>query len=158
MNGPAVYAIGTSGLLVAVKKASGELLWSHDLVGEFEANLPSYGYSSSPLVSGGRLVVEAGGKSGTFMAFDVKTGEVAWSSQSDTPAYSSPIAVSIDGVSQVVFWSAHGLHAVSPEQGRLLWKYSWENFCPVSGDPLNTGTPISCPPTASTSPADRERR
>jgi outer membrane protein assembly factor BamB len=45
-----------------------------------------------------------------------------------------------------VFWSAHGLHAVAPADGKLLWKHSWETFCPVSGDPLNTGTPIFVPP------------
>lgn len=146
VDGAAVYAIGTSGLLVAANKISGELLWNHNLVGEFKADLPSYGYSSSPLVVDGRLLVEAGGARAAFMAFDKKTGEVAWSSQSDTPAYSSPIAVAIDGVQQVVFWSAHGLHSVSPVDGRLLWRYSWETFCPVSGDPLNTGTPIFMAP------------
>jgi outer membrane protein assembly factor BamB len=141
-----VYAIGTEGRLVAADKETGELLWQHDLVKEFGSRLPSYGYSSSPLVVGDRLFVEAGGENATFMAFDKKTGKVAWSSQNDRPAYSSPIDVTIDGVRQVVFWSAHGLHSVSPDDGKLLWKYGWENFCPVSGDPLNTGTPIFVAP------------
>ncbi len=141
-----VFTVGTSGRLVALNQQTGELLWQHDLVKEFGTKLPSYGYSSSPLVVGDRLVVEAGGRNGTFMAFDKKTGEVAWSSQKDSPAYSSPIDVTIAGVRQVVFWSAHGLHSLSPDDGKLLWKYSWETFCPVSGDPLNTGTPIFVAP------------
>jgi len=146
VDGELVYAVGTDGLLVAVNKASGELVWRHDLPGEFGTKLPTYGFSSSPMVVGARLLIEAGGKGATFMAFDKKTGELAWSSQSDRPAYSSPIDVSIDGVRQVVFWSAHGLHAVAPDDGKLLWKHSWETFCPVTGDPLNTGTPIFVPP------------
>ena len=146
IDGEIVYAIGTDGLLVAANKASGEIVWQHDLPKEFGTKLPTYGFSSSPMVVGARLLIEAGGKGATFMAFDKKTGELAWSSQSDRPAYSSPIDVSIDGVHQVVFWSAHGLHAISPDDGKLLWKHSWETFCPVTGDPLNTGTPIFVPP------------
>jgi len=146
VDGTVVFAIGTSGRLAALSAGSGEPLWQHDLVKEFGTKLPSYGYSSSPLVVGDKLVVEAGGEDATFMAFDKKSGEVAWSSQNDRPAYSSPIEVTIDGVRQVVFWSAHGLHSVSPEDGKLLWTFSWETFCPVSGDPLNTGTPIFLPP------------
>jgi outer membrane protein assembly factor BamB len=141
-----VFTVGTDGRLVAVNGDTGELLWQHELESEFGTKLPSYGYSSSPLLVGNKLVIEAGGKNGTFMAFDKKTGEVVWSSQSDQPAYSSPIHVSIGGIGQVVFWSAHGLHAVSPDDGKLLWKYSWETFCPVTGSPLNTGTPIFVAP------------
>ena len=146
IDGRVVFTIGTQGRLVAVDKRNGELVWQRDLVKEYGTKLPSYGYSSSPLVVGDRLVVEAGGNNATFMAFDKKSGKIAWSSQDDRPAYSSPIDVSIDGVRQIVFWSAHGLHSVSPDDGKLLWEYSWETFCPVTGDPLNTGTPIFMAP------------
>jgi outer membrane protein assembly factor BamB len=146
IDGEIVYAVGTDGRLAAANKSSGEIVWQHDLVEEFATELPSYGFSSSPMIVGNKLLVEAGGKGATFMAFDKKTGEPAWSSQSDRPAYSSPIAVTIAGIEQVVFWSAHGLHSVSPDSGALLWKHSWETFCPVTGDPLNTGTPIFVPP------------
>jgi outer membrane protein assembly factor BamB len=146
IDGGVVFTIGTQGRLVAVDKRNGELVWQRDLVKEYGTKLPSYGYSSSPLIAGDRLVVEAGGDNATFMAFDKKSGKTAWSSQDDRPAYSSPIEVSIDGVRQIVFWSAHGLHSVSPDDGKLLWKHSWETFCPVTGDPLNTGTPIFMAP------------
>jgi outer membrane protein assembly factor BamB len=146
VGGGTVFAIGTEGRLVAADKDTGKLLWQHDLVEEFGTGLPSYGYSSSPLIVDDRLVVEAGGKNAAFMGFDRGTGDPVWSSQKDRPAYSSPIDVSIHGVRQVVFWSAHGLHSVSPDDGTLLWKYPWETFCPVTGDPLNTGTPIFVAP------------
>jgi outer membrane protein assembly factor BamB len=141
-----VFAIGTTGRLLAANQKTGEPLWQHDLVMDYAADLPSYGYSSSPLVAGGRLIVEAGGKEAAFMAFDQQTGEVAWAAGNDRPAYSSPINVSIAGVDQIVFWSAHGLHTVATDSGDPLWDYSWETFCPVSGDPLNTGTPLFLAP------------
>jgi outer membrane protein assembly factor BamB len=146
IDGKTVFAVGTGGRLVAANKDTGELLWKHDLATEFEAALPSYGYSSSPMVSGDKLVIEAGGKQAAFMAFDKKTGKPVWSSENDQPAYSSPIEISVGGVRQIVFWSAHGLHSVSAKDGKVLWRFAWETFCPVSGDPLNTGTPIFVAP------------
>jgi len=141
-----VYAIGTSGLVLAASKGTGETVWQRDLVKDFGADLPSYGYASSPLVVDDKLVVEAGGKEAAYVALDKKTGEIKWTSASDQPAYSSPIEIEVQGVSQVVFWSAHGLHSVASGDGTVLWNYSWETFCPVTGDPLNTGTPIFIPP------------
>ncbi|MCP3980681.1 MAG: PQQ-binding-like beta-propeller repeat protein [bacterium] len=146
VDGDVVFAIGTQGLLLAANRHTGARLWQHDMVQDYAADLPSYGYSSSPLVAGDKLVVEVGGKDAAFMAFDKKTGETVWAVANDRPAYSSPIDVTIAGVDQVVFWSAHGLHSVSSDGGSVLWTYSWETFCPVSGDPLNTGTPLFLPP------------
>lgn len=141
-----VYAIGTNGLLLAANQETGETVWQRDLVEDLNADLPSYGYSSSPLVVGDRVVVEAGGRKAAYAAFDKKSGEIAWVSGLDRPAYSSPIEISVDGVRQVVFWSAHGLHAIAADRGTMLWRYDWETFCPVSGDPLNTGTPLFIAP------------
>ena len=141
-----VYAIGTYGLLVAAEGKTGVPQWQHDLVKEYAAALPAYGYSSSPLAVDGKVVVEAGGKGTAFIAFHKKTGKLAWATADDQPAYSSPIAIAIDGVAQVVFWSANGLHAVAADRGNVLWSYPWETLCPVSGDPLNTATPIFMPP------------
>jgi len=141
-----VYAVGTKGLLLAANQVNGETVWEKDLVQEFKADLPSYGYSSSPLVADGKLVIEAGGKEAAFVALDKKSGEVVWTADQDQPAYSSPIEIVVDGVSQVVFWSAHGLRSVASRDGTVLWRYSRETFCPVSGDPLNTGTPIFIAP------------
>jgi outer membrane protein assembly factor BamB len=146
VDGRFVFAIGTDGLLLAADARSGDPLWQHDLVREFDASLPSYGFATSPLLTGGKLVVEAGGAAASFIAFDRTTGRVAWQAGGDRPAYSSPIAITIDGATQVVFWSAHGLHALSADRGTALWNYPWESLCPVTGDPLNTATPIFMPP------------
>ena len=60
------------GSLLAANQRTGETLWQRDLVADFQTDLPSYGYSSSPIAVDGRLVIEAGGKSGAFAALDLK--------------------------------------------------------------------------------------
>jgi len=141
-----VVMVGTQGRVLAVDAVSGETRWQRDLVEELAAKLPSYGYASSPLAVDGAIVLEVGGENAAFVAFDRGTGETLWATGNDGSAYSSPIEVAIGGVRQIVFWSGQGLRSVSPEDGRLLWRYDHEMLCPVSGEPLNTGTPILVAP------------
>ena len=68
----------TAGRLVAVRAKTGELVWEHDLVREYDADLPSFGYASSPLAVDDRLIVEAGGADAAFMAFDLESGRVLY--------------------------------------------------------------------------------
>lgn len=142
-----VFAVSSRGVLHAVNAAGGQPIWHHDLAAEYGAKIPHYGYSSSPLIEDSKLIVEVGGKTNfAFVAFDKKTGRVVWTSQSDTPAYSSPLAFTVDGIRQVVFFSASGLFAVSPDDGELLWNYPWESRCPSTGLAMNLATPIFIAP------------
>ena len=137
-----VYAISADGKMVAVSVQSGQLRWKHDLIMEFGGRIPSYGYASSPLVEKDKIFVEVGAEDSAFMAFDKKNGAVIWNSQTDQPAYSSPIAISLNGQRQILFWSASGFHAVNPENGTLLWQHPWQTSCPSTGIPVNSMTPI----------------
>ena len=64
------------------------------------SSLPTFGFSTSPLVDGDRLLIEAGGPEGkAYAALAKKTGEVEWTAgeTEDGPGYSSPIAVEMNG-------------------------------------------------------------
>jgi outer membrane protein assembly factor BamB len=141
-----VFAIDAHGQLVAVRAGDGALLWSHDLEERFGARVPPIGYASTPLVEGDLLIVEVGASEGAFMAFHTATGERAWSSQSDEPAYASPIALTSGGERQVVFFSASGLYALAPADGRLLWHEPWPAPCPSTGIPLAAASPVFIAP------------
>lgn len=147
VDGGVVYAVSTGARLFAVDAREGRKLWSHDLPAEYGARPPAYGYSSSPIVEGGNLVVEVGGGPGhAFMAFDKSNGDLVWASQDDAAAYSSPFAATIGGVRQVVFFSASGLFALAADDGRLLWTYDWSSSCPQTGIPTNVAQPIFIAP------------
>ncbi|MCI0692144.1 PQQ-like beta-propeller repeat protein [candidate division KSB1 bacterium] len=98
-----VYALGAHGNLFALQTASGKKLWSHDLKNEFKSSGPSRdgGFSTSPLIEGGLLLVEAGGREGnSFIAFNKQSGAVVWKVKSDGAAFASPIAITVNGVRQ----------------------------------------------------------
>jgi outer membrane protein assembly factor BamB len=142
-----VYAVSAQGNLHAVTAEDGRTIWSHDLATEYGGTIPAYGYSSSPMIEGDKLFVEAGGQDNlAFIAFDKSTGDLVWASQADAAAYSSPLAITVGGVRQVGFFSASGLFAVAPEDGSLLWKHPWDSSCPATGIPTNVAHPIFIPP------------
>lgn len=142
VDGNLVYAAGARGNLKAVDVNSGKLVWERDLVSEYGARIPRWGYSSSPLVEGNMLMIENGGKSDhAYLAFNKKNGELVWHSHTDKPGYSSPLAITVNDQRQIVFFSASGLSGVTADKGRLLWEYPW-----TTSYDANIAIPIFMPP------------
>lgn len=142
VDGDLVFALGASGQLYAVRTASGEIAWMHDLQKEFGSPLPAWGFSGSPLVEGDLLLLELGGKQGrSLAAFDKNSGKVVWTGQEDESGYSSPIAATVNGLRQAVFFTAGGLIAVTPTDGVVQWRYPWHTSYNV-----NAATPLFIPP------------
>jgi len=123
IDGADVFAVGPKGHLVALDAATGKERWRHDLVAEFDAEIPGWGFGSSPLVEGTLVIVPTGGgKSRGLLAFERSTGRLAWQTpHHKTPAYSSAVAATIAGVHQIVVAAGDRVYAVSPGDGRLLW-------------------------------------
>ncbi len=145
-EGGRVYVVDANARLGAMDVETGKVIWGYDLPESFAARVPANGYSSTPVIEGGHLIVEVGAESGAFMAFDKATGERVWSSQSDHAAYVAPIVVEAHGRRQAVFFSAGGLHALDPADGSLLWHAPWKAPCPATGIPLNAASPVFLPP------------
>src|SRR6185295_11910609 len=78
-----IYALGGKGVLNCLLAESGKVIWSHDVVadaGVEPGQIPIWGYSNSPLVVDGLVVVFAGGtKDKGILAYHVGDGKLAWS-------------------------------------------------------------------------------
>ena len=141
VGGDWVFALGAKGQLYSLDARYGKELWKHDLLKEFESTIPPWAFSTSPLVEGDLLLVEVGGQPGkSIVAFDIRSGRVAWTSHTDKPAYSSPIAITYNGIRQIVFLTSKTLLSVSPEDGQIYWKYPW-----LTHEGINVATPIFVP-------------
>lgn len=142
VDGGLVFALSARGMLHALGAADGKSVWQHDLTADYGARVPQWGVATSPLVEGELLLVDVGGRSGSsIVAFDKKSGKEAWRSQSDKPGYSAPIAITVSGVRQVVFFTGTQLVSLAPADGALYWKVPWETSYDV-----NAATPIFVPP------------
>lgn len=137
-----VYALSANGKLAALNAANGKTVWEHDLVEELNAKIPGWGVSTSPLVEGNLLLVDVGGSGGkSLAAFDKKTGKTVWTSQSDKAGYSAPIAVTVGGVRQVIFFTGTSVVSVAPATGKLFWRIPWRTDWDV-----NAAAPIFVAP------------
>ncbi|HYN22050.1 MAG TPA: PQQ-binding-like beta-propeller repeat protein [Thermoanaerobaculia bacterium] len=142
VDGDMVYVLTARGLLAALNAAHGKKIWEHDLVRDFGAEPPQWGISTSPLVEGNLLLVDVGGSRGrSLAAFDKKTGKTVWTSQNEAAGYSAPIAITVGGIRQVVFFTGRAVLAVAPKDGKLLWRVPWKTDYDV-----NAATPIFVAP------------
>jgi outer membrane protein assembly factor BamB len=118
-----VFAVGPHGVLVAADEAAGRERWRHDLVRDFGATPPTWGFAASPLVEGPLVIVPTGGeKSRGLLAFDRARGTLAWNVRLDQqPAYTSAVVAVIGGVRQILAASPNRLFAGTPADGRVLW-------------------------------------
>ena len=129
IEGDRVYCEGGNGDLTCLDVATGKTLWHVNLREDFGGGRPGWGYSESPLIEGQLLLVTPGGKSGTLAALDKSTGELVWQTEATTQGaqYSSPIAVDIGGVRQIVQFARNNVFGVDAKTGEKLWEYGGAN-------------------------------
>jgi outer membrane protein assembly factor BamB len=138
--GDRVFTLGANGMLFACNLSDGKVVWQHNLREEYNAAIPQHGISTSPILEGDLILVNAGGANNhAFIAFNKKDGKLAWASHFDNPDYSAPIAVTVGGVRQVVFFTGSSLVSVSPKDGEIFWKY------PFPPQAFNAATPVFVP-------------
>ena len=126
--GKRLFTVGITGSLRALDKATGQLIWKRELWGsDFLGNRLEHGYSSSPMAFEGGVVLPVGGDSASLVAFDQRTGDVIWQSQSFRNSYSSPQLVELAGKTQFVLFMAEELIGLEARSGELLWRYPHAN-------------------------------
>ena len=132
-----VYTLGAVGHLLCLDAASGETVWSKDLVDEVDAQVPIWGLSASPLVYKDLLIVHPGGQpNACLIAFDRNTGAERWRSLTDAAGYATPILISHLGETQLVAWTPTSVNGLDPATGKSLWSVPFE---------VNYGTSIASP-------------
>ncbi len=126
IDGDRVYALGVSGDLVCLDRASGKLLWKKNLVTEFGGSVPRWGYSESPLVDGDVVIAAPGGSASTVVALNKKDGSVAWRCAvpgGDEAHYASAIVADVSGQKQYIHFLSGGVVGIDARGGKFLWRY-----------------------------------
>jgi outer membrane protein assembly factor BamB len=123
--GGRVYVQSVNGPLVCLNAADGKIVWQQDLLKRFGVKNITWGLSASPLLEGDLVLAIPGAKGAGVAAFHKLTGELAWKTSDDKAAYASPVAVTIDGKHQLVFFNAAGLLGVSADKGTAIWRMPW---------------------------------
>lgn len=120
-----LYTLGATGILNCFDAANGSLIWTRDIAKDSGAKVPEWGFTSSPLVVDGRVIVFAGGSEDqSLLAYAADDGQPAWNIASGGHSYSSPQLASFGGVQQVLYLSDKEFTSADPATGKKIWGFS----------------------------------
>ncbi|PYI88103.1 MAG: hypothetical protein DME26_04130, partial [Verrucomicrobia bacterium] len=98
-------------------------LWRKD---DFQGVSPRFFTSSSPIVVDGLCIAELGGPgNGAIVAYDLATGNEKWKWTGDSPAYGSPVLMTVSGTKVIISPTDKNMVAVAVADGKLLWQTNY---------------------------------
>ena len=139
--GERVYAVGGQGDLHCLDLRTGAEVWHADTLAGAGGPV-QWGMSSSPLVTGGMVVVNPGrndpaSAAAAVRAYDAATGELSWANGETEGSYASPERATLAGIDQLVIFDGLGLAGLDPADGRELWRQPFE-----TGPRVNAAQPL----------------
>jgi len=143
-DGTNVYVTSSQLVLTAFDAASGKPVWTHDLVKEFAGRNIHWENAASPLLEGGMLYVAGGGLGQSILALNPKTGAVIWKAFDDLMTHATPIAATILGQRQIIFFLQPGLLSIEPKTGKELWRYPFQYSTSTAASPVVWGDVVYC--------------
>ncbi|HIF40101.1 MAG TPA: pyrrolo-quinoline quinone [Planctomycetes bacterium] len=125
-DGEKLYVGGMRDRLVAINGESGEVVWDVDFKSRYDTEGPEFGLTSSPLLRGRYLFVQAGDG---ICKVDSATGESIWrqlASEGEMlgSAFSSPILAELGGGEQLVVLTRSHMNGLNPLDGAVLWSHA----------------------------------
>lgn len=141
VSGGFVYALGAEGPLRKLDAITGAEVWQVDLRAIAKREPPMWGFSCSPLVHEGLVVLHAAGKENLgIIAFDTTSGEVRWTAAAGEQSYGSLQSFDLMGETCLGLLSETGLLLIEPTQGQVRMNYAWPHMGYRALQPLLVGT------------------
>ncbi|HEU0011987.1 MAG TPA: PQQ-binding-like beta-propeller repeat protein [Verrucomicrobiae bacterium] len=132
-----LFTLGRHGQLFCLDASDGSVIWKTDLMKDHGLTEPGqdwWGFSGSPLVEGDFVILNAGTHG---MAFNKKTGKLAWSTGKGANGYASPVPFDAGGRQGVAVFAAKSLGTVDAKTGQELWVLPWKTPYDINAaDPI----------------------
>lgn len=127
ISGGRVFGLGARGHLFALDLKTGKNIWSVDLIKDFGAKKPHYGFSTSPLMVDDVLILQLGTEESAVVGLDPATGKRLWSAGKDKISYQSPLLlVRSNGQREIVAAGKTKVYGITPKTGKIVWEYEYE--------------------------------
>lgn len=149
-----VVTLGVTSMLTCLELRTGRQLWQRDLRKEFHVPQDFFGQGGSPLIVGGKVIINVGGKQApvpdddseeryaalakpglSVGAFDLKTGALAWGVKDEWgSSYATPVPATLHGRSVVLIYAGGegnpatgGLLCIDAAEGTVLSRFPWRD-------------------------------
>jgi len=127
--------LGTAALDLA-----GNILWTQTEL----SFISVHGNAGSPMLLDGMLIFNCDGARNPFIvALDARSGQVKWRTPRNTPtkaffSFSTPLAIEVDGATQIVSPASGIVAAYEPKQGKEIWRVGYGPGYSVVPRPIYT--------------------
>ena len=139
VHGDKVFGLGPWGELFALRLEDGQEIWAKKLT-ELGARKPYYGFTTHPTMIDGVLVVESGGKEANAVTgFDPDSGKVLWTAGEGAVEYQAPMALDVDGQTQVLAVLEGVVLGLEPRTGKELWSREFPSGDDAFAQPIPVG-------------------
>ena len=130
--------------LYCIDAKDGNVLWNVSVLKEHAGRNIKWKNSSAPLIEGNLVIVYGGGPGQSLLAFNRENGKLIWKKADETATHATPIATTIHGVRQVIFFCTSGLVSVAPETGVELWRQAFPFKVSTAASPVVAGDLVYC--------------
>lgn len=139
-----VYTLSGRLVLKCLDAENGKAIWTKDLVAENQGRVITWENAASPMIDGDLIYVVGGGAEESLLAIDKKDGHVVWKGESDSMTHSTPVAATILGERQVIFFTQKGLVSAAAKTGKVLWRYPFRYSTSTAMSPIVSGDIVYC--------------
>ena len=119
-----VIVIDPSGAVFNLSLDDGTTVWTKHLIDDFGATKPLYGFATSPIVAGGKLILQTGVKNQSLAGVDLSNGDVLWTATNDSINSQTPVAWNFRGTEIVLACGGKNLVGVDPQNGTVLFEHA----------------------------------
>jgi outer membrane protein assembly factor BamB len=134
-----VVTLGADGHLLCLELATGKKVWEANVNEKYGVKKSFFGVTCSPIVEGNLVCINVGGPGAGVVAFDLATGKEVWKATDQEASNASPVAATINGERQLLFFTREGLLSVAPATGQVRFSKRWR---PRINASVNAATPL----------------
>lgn len=139
-----VYVFTPDLVLHCLDANTGKPVWTKNLVKEHAGRNIGWKNAASPVIEGDLVLVAGGGAGQSLLGINKTTGEVVWKAHDEKITHAAPVVATLQGVRQVIFFMQSGLVAVTPKEGRMLWRFPFKYNVSTAASPIVSGDIVYC--------------
>ncbi len=139
-----VYTYSSRMVLQCLDAATGKQIWACNVIKEHAGRNIHWESAASPLIDGDLVFIAGGGAGQSLLAFDKHDGHVVWQGQDDKMTHSTPVAATLSGQRQIIFYTQSGLISLVPQTGAVLWRFPFRYSGSAAISPVVSGDMVYC--------------